>query len=154
METVGRLRLQGLAVLAVALVVGGVVGVTLERARQATRPAVESRQGRRGPDDGRRRPEFDRQQGLPGFFRELNLTDEQREQIRAVFERQRPHTDSVMRAAFDEIESIRASVRAEIDAILTEEQREILEERIGERLPFGGRFDPERRRRRPGRDQR
>lgn len=154
MESVGRLRLQGLLVLAVAMLVGGVVGGTVERMRAAARaPEVAPPWARGGPDGrgGPRRPGFDRGEGLPGFFGELNLTAEQRDEIRDVFEAQRPFSDSVMRSAFDQIEAIRESVRAEINSILTPEQRTLLEDRMGDRLPFGGRFDGERRGRgRPG----
>ena len=153
MESVGRLRLQGLAVLAVAMLVGGVVGVTVERMRAAAQaPEVASRWARGGPNGrGGPRPGFDRGDGIPGFFGELNLTAEQRDEIREVFEARGPLTDSVMRSAFGQIEAIRESVLAEINAILTTEQREILEDRMGNRLPFGGRFDGQRRGRgRPG----
>ena len=152
MESVGRLRLQGLAVLAVAILVGGAVGVTVERARAAAQAAEDAPRWMRGGPDrrGGPRPGFDRGERLPGFFSELNLTTEQRDEIRDVFDAQRPFSDSVMRSAFDQIEAIRESVRAEINSILTPEQRTLLEDRIGDHLPFGGRFDGRRGRGRPG----
>ncbi len=153
MESVGRLRLQGLLVLAVAMLVGGVVGGTVERMRAAARAPEVAPPWARGRPDGRGgpRPGFDRGEGLPGFFGELNLTAEQRDEIRDVFETQRPFSDSVMRSAFDQIEAIREAVRAEINSILTPEQRALLDDRMGDRLPFGGRLDGQRRGRgRPG----
>lgn len=78
--------------------------------------------------------------------------EEQREEIRAVLDQAAPKFAAVMLESRERMRSLRDSVRAELDPLLTEEQRERLEEgmRIGPRgAPGGLRPEDDRRHRRP-----
>ncbi len=131
MDSPARLRLQGMAMLAVALVVGALVGVAGERVRSATtapQPRFE-----RGVRPGRG--------VLPRPFQELDLTDEQRDQITAVMESRRSRTESLMRELLLPLRTEMDSVRSAIAEILTPEQLTKLNETfdsLGTRRGFGG----------------
>lgn len=118
-ESLGRVRLQGLLLLAVAFAAGIAGGMALERVRAvrswraAERPFVEA--GPRGM-----RP--------LALFEQLDLTDEQRARIRAIVEASRPAIDSVFRLTAPQIAAIHDSVRAEIRTLLTPEQQERFDE--------------------------
>ena len=55
--------------------------------------------------------------------RELDLTDAQRDSVRAIFARHRPETDSLWARVRPRFDSIKARMRTEINAVLTPEQR-------------------------------
>jgi Spy/CpxP family protein refolding chaperone len=55
--------------------------------------------------------------------RELDLSDAQRDSVRAIFARHRPETDSLWAQVRPRFDSIKTRMRAEIDAQLTPEQR-------------------------------
>ena len=77
---------------------------------------------------------------------------EQREAIRAVQDEAAPKCSVVMLASSERMRALTDSVLAELDPLLTEEQRARLEERmrIGPRgAPGGSRPEDDRRRRRP-----
>jgi hypothetical protein len=81
--------------------------------------------------------------------------EEQREAIRAVLDEAAPKFSAAMQESRERMRALTDSVRAELDPLLTEEQRERLEERmrIGPRgAPGGPRRDDDRRRRRPDSD--
>jgi Spy/CpxP family protein refolding chaperone len=111
-ESLGRVRLQGIALLCVALAVGVLSGMALERVR-ASRTV---RHG--GPPFGQLH------EGLPPGLAQLHLSTEQEEHIHTIFEARRPVTDSVLRAMLPRLRMAHDSVRAEIRAVLTPEQRE------------------------------
>lgn len=118
MESLGRVRVQGILLLAIAFVIGGIAGVLVDRAKRSRdhRPRferVEKRMG--GPGE------------FPGFFGKLDLTDEQREKIRAIFEAHRPVIDSLMGETMPRIRALRDSAEAEIRLVLTAEQLEKFE---------------------------
>ena len=71
----------------------------------------------------------------PWPLRELDLSDEQRIQIREIFERHRPKLDAVLRESFPLVRSIHETIDAEIRQVLTPEQR-IQFEQLKERRPF------------------
>ncbi len=145
MTTTGRLKTQGIMMLAVSLIVGVLTGIAVERVRvvrEANRPrAFEGfRPSRRV---------------LPPFFDELRLTDEQRAQLTAVFESRRDGTDSIMRQMIPELRSYMQSIRDEIAEILTPDQLERfdeLEATRGRRGDRRGGFPPGMRRGFGGRD--
>jgi len=130
-ESLGRVRIQGVALLVIAFVVGALGGMSAERIRASrVHPA---------PPDGMRM-----HGGLPPWFEELNLTSEQQARIQAIFHSSRPRTDSVLQASLPRLEAIRDSVRAEIRAVLTPDQQrqfDEMEER-GPRGPRGRRGGP------------
>jgi galactokinase len=79
-------------------------------------------------------------------------SEEQREAIRAILDEAAPEFAAVMLESRERMRALRDSVLAELDPLLTEEQRERLEEgmRIGPRgAPGGPRPDDDRRHRRP-----
>jgi Spy/CpxP family protein refolding chaperone len=114
-ESLGRVRLQGVALLAIAFVGGALGGMAAERirARRALPPPQEWM-----PMRG----------GLPPGFEQLNLTPEQQHRIQTIFRSSRPRTDSVLQASLPRLEAIRDSVRAEIRAVLTPEQQRQFDE--------------------------
>lgn len=63
---------------------------------------------------------------LEAFTRELDLSDDQREQVRRIVERRRPERDRLMRRMFDEcgqaMQRDKEGMDAEIRALLTSEQ--------------------------------
>ena len=83
------------------------------------------------------------------------VSEEQREAIRAVLEEAAPKFAETMMESRDRMRELTDSVRAELDPLLTEDQRQRLEERmrIGRGMPHGSPGEPglddERRRRRP-----
>lgn len=116
METAARLRLQGMAMLAVTLAVGVLVGVAGERLRSAASapepPFERTDRFDRGGGGG----------GLPPPFQQLGLSDEQRQQIVAVMESRRARTESLMRELLTPLAAEMDSVRSAIAEILTTEQ--------------------------------
>ena len=151
-ESLGRVRVQGIILLIIVFVAGGVAGALIDRANP-----LKDRRPRMGRMDRMdRMPEEPGE--FPGFFRDLDLTDEQRVQIRAIFEKHRPAIDSLMGEAMPKIRALRDSADAEIQAILTPEQRERFEKMaprhrfpMGEfRRPFDSGDGDGWRRRRPG----
>ena len=151
-ESLGRVRVQGILLLVIVFIAGGVAGALVDRANlmKNRRPRMERFDNKLdGPGQV---GEF------PGFFRDLDLTDEQRKQIRAIFEKHRPTIDSLMDDAMPKIRALRDSTDAEISVILTPEQRVKFEKQsprhrfpMGEwRRPFDSSDGDGMRRRRPG----
>jgi Spy/CpxP family protein refolding chaperone len=130
-ESLGRVRLQGIALLAIAFVVGALGGMAAERVRAARtgHPAPMEQMGMHG--------------AFPRAFDELHLTPDQEERIQAIFRAHRPRTDSVLRASLPRLHAIQDSVRAQIRAVLTPDQQrqfDDMETRSprGRRGPRGG----------------
>ena len=104
-----RLRFQAVGLLAVALVVGILVGVAGERLR-----VTQSEPYRRG---------FVRDSGLlPPQLEGIGLTEIQRAQIEEIFQSRRNRTDSIMRVVLPQIRFHIEDVRSAIAGILTPEQ--------------------------------
>jgi Spy/CpxP family protein refolding chaperone len=112
-ESLGRIRAKGIALLAVTFMVGALAGMAAERLRPRPSPFPEVPPGMMS-------------QGKPGamppMFGELNLTPEQREQILQIMERSRPRTEDVLGEMMPRLQAVTASVRDEIHAVLTPEQ--------------------------------
>ncbi len=64
----------------------------------------------------------------PPPFHELELTAEQRKNVRAVFEHYRPEIEAVMRDAFPKVRAINEKIEAEAREFLTAEQRTKLDQ--------------------------
>lgn len=106
-----RSKLAAVGLLAAVFLAGGLAGWG---GREA---AGDEGGGRRG--GGRRGPE-----GMVAHLtRELDLSDAQRDSIRAIFARHKPETDSLWARVRPRFDSIKARMRAEIDAQLTPGQR-------------------------------
>lgn len=114
-------KFQATLVLAAAVLIGIAAGVTGERIRASRErhPAPPFRSGL--PTDGRFRP-------LPPMFERLDLTDSQRIRIRETMERYAPRTQALMDEMVPQLQAIRDSAESEVEALLTDEQRQRLAE--------------------------
>ena len=140
-QSVGRVRLRGLALLIVTFLAGGLAGAAVEHVR-----APETRwAGPLARDGGPPIPPAQRGQGLlvPAAFESLDLSDSQREEIRQILRESRPVTDSLLGRFMPRLRAVTDSVRREIRAVLTPEQRERLENELPAMDPPGPRFGPD-----------
>lgn len=128
-ESLGRVRVQGVLLLLIVFVAGGVAGALISRINPTKDRRPRTERFERPPDGAGVPGEF------PGFFRDLELSDSQREQIRAIFHKLRPAIDSLMDESMPKIRALRDSADAEISTILTAEQREKFE-RLSPRFRF------------------
>lgn len=127
-----RSKLAAVGLLAAVFLAGGLAGWG---GREAS--GREGRGGGRG--GGRRGPEA----MIAHLSHELDLSDSQRDSVRAIFTRHKPETDSLWARVRPRFDSIKARMRAEIDAQLTPEQRvryqRLIEEAEHQRKGRGGR---------------
>jgi Spy/CpxP family protein refolding chaperone len=150
-----KLRLLGGAVLGLVLVAGGVTGAAIDRAVASRRQAGAVHQR---DECDRYRPERRR-----GPYDDLSLSPEQQQRIDAVLERRRVQLDSMMQQYRPRMDSVVSGTRAEIQEILTPEQRtemdrrraqrEALYKRCQERLQQNGNGDRRPTQRRDERSQ-
>ena len=132
LESLGRVRLQGIILLVVAFAVGVLAGVAGERALwSARRPAPPL--GQFGPEPGGR-PGFGREM-VPALYEQLDLSDQQREEIRSIFETYRPQSDSLLQEYFPRIRALMDSARLRVRDVLTPEQRARLDTLLPDRFP-------------------
>ncbi|MGD8868607.1 MAG: hypothetical protein PVI01_13300 [Gemmatimonadales bacterium] len=115
-ESLGRIRAQGVALLVVMFVAGVLAGMALERLR--ARPDFPPPGQERGM--GMIRP-FGPER-LPPMFEALNLTADQQAQIAEIIEQSRPRTDELLESMLPRLRAVTDSVRNEIRAVLTPEQ--------------------------------
>jgi Spy/CpxP family protein refolding chaperone len=101
-------RLLVLGTFAALFAAGVAAGVAWERTRG------EEPEFRVRVDGGRARVEA---------FDELGLTDDQRRRIEEIFARSQPRTDAVLRETLPRLRAVTDSINAEIQAVLTPEQR-------------------------------
>jgi Spy/CpxP family protein refolding chaperone len=66
--------------------------------------------------------------GLPPFLHELDLTDKQEQDARAIFEKHRPELDAILRESFPRVRAVNDRIDAEIRALLTPEQQKKFDE--------------------------
>jgi hypothetical protein len=112
LESLGRLRLQGILLLGVVFVIGGLAGAAFERSRRAREiPPVEI--GRGAP---------------PGWREQLHLTDEQEARIRQILESGRPRSDAILERLLPSLRAVTDSIRVEVRNVLTPEQLKIFDE--------------------------
>lgn len=102
-----RSKTMAVLLLLAVFLAGGVAGWALGSHAHMPRP------GGRGPD------------AMTGFLaRRLDLSDSQRDSVRAIFARYDPEIRSLLNAVRPRMDSVRAALHAEIDAQLTPTQRE------------------------------
>ena len=120
----GAVKLQGLLVVFGAMLIGAAGGVLLERIRDNYTGAFAS--GKRSSFSARQF--WTRQtRPIPRRIRSFAVDgQEQRNSIDSIFRAWEPRTDSVMNEVFPRIRALRDTVRMEVDAVLTPEQREEL----------------------------
>lgn len=131
LESLGRVKLQGVLLLVVVFAIGVFAGVALDRAREA-RPGHP-------PPPG---------QGIPPAWRhQLRLTDDQDRQIQETLEKNRSRADAVLDQFLPRLRSVTDSVRAEVRTLLTPDQQEMFDRLQppleppplrDARAPFGG----------------
>lgn len=103
-----RPKLAAVGLLAAVFAAGGLAGWGGHQAADRD----DHRPRRRGPD------------AMVAYLaRELDLSDGQRDSVRAIFARHRPETDALWAQVRPRFDSIKTRMRAEIDAQLTPEQR-------------------------------
>ncbi|MGH7522271.1 MAG: hypothetical protein ACREMI_13435 [Gemmatimonadales bacterium] len=104
-----RPKLAAVGLLAAVFLAGGLAGWG---GHEAAERDEDHGPRRRGPD------------AMVAYLsRQLNLSDAQRDSVRAIFARHRPETDSLWARVRPRFDSIKTRMRAEIDAVLTTEQR-------------------------------
>jgi Spy/CpxP family protein refolding chaperone len=102
-----RSKLSAVALLAVVFIAGGAAGWLIHESTEHDR-----RPRGRGPD------------AMVAYLgRELKLTPAQSDSVRAIFARHRPEIETLWGQVRPRFDSIKAEVRAEIDAQLTPDQR-------------------------------
>lgn len=120
LESLGRLRLQALLILLVVFVIGGLSGIAFERA------------GDRQPE--RRPPPPGGMRGLPPDLAErLDLQPQQETRIDGILERYRARTDAVLDQYLPRLREMTDSLRVEVRAELTPEQRVVFDQLEKER---------------------
>lgn len=108
----GRMRLAGMALLAVTFAVGMLAGTAFGRVLSAREP--DARAATRAECESKRGPHY--------IFDELDLAPEQRTRIDAIMARRRALTDSLWKSDGARIRAAVDSTRAEIRAVLTPAQ--------------------------------
>lgn len=126
-ESLGRVRAKGLALLAVAFVVGGLCGAAVTR-MVPPRPGFVTLPG---PVEV---------SGVPPVYEELGLSAGQRARVEQILRSARPETDSLVRATLPRLRALADSIDGEIRAVLTPEQRRELDRRFPQGImgPAGG----------------
>lgn len=114
-ESLGRVRAQGIALLFITFLVGLIAGFAAERVHSA-RSTTE-------PPPARIEPPF-RPDHLPPMFRRLDLTPAQRDRIAEIMESRRPQTRDILDEMLPRLGAVMDSTHAEIRAVLTPEQAE------------------------------
>ena len=109
-----RSKLAAVGLLAAVFLAGGLAGWGGREAAER-----EDHGGRGGRGEERRGPE----KMVAYLSRHLDLSDAQRDSVRAIFARHKPETDSLWARVRPRFDSIKTKMRAEIDAVLTPEQR-------------------------------
>ena len=107
LESRGRVRLQGILLLAILFVIGVFVGIALDRVRGA-RPAHTRPVAQGAP---------------PGWRGQFHLTAEQDQQIHQILEKNRPRTEAIIGQFMPRLRAVTDSVRGEIRAVLTPDQQ-------------------------------
>jgi Spy/CpxP family protein refolding chaperone len=129
MVTAKRARLTGLAVLAIAFLVGSLTGAAAIRVADAEAPPKLMR--------GKTT------QAAP-LLERLELTPDQRVQVDAILERRRQEMEQFWNVHRPTLRAIADSARAELRAVLTPEQRAVEEQYMEERRAHHERRDRSR----------
>jgi hypothetical protein len=129
-------RWTTLLLLLAAAIAGGVVALRLDRAlhRGAPQAGAPDPGHRRRPPDGRR-PPFD---PAARFVRELGLSPAQQARLDSLLARQRDEVQQIREETQPRYDSIAALTPHEVDALLTPDQRRMLDS-IKAGRPRGGR---------------
>jgi len=111
LESLGRVKLQGVLLLVVVFVIGAIAGAAIMRVREA-RPGPPPPAGPGAP---------------PGWRQQLRLTDDQDRQIHEMLEKNRPRADAVLDQFLPRLRVVADSVRAEVRTVLTPDQQKMFD---------------------------
>lgn len=128
-----RPRLLATALIAVALILGGLAGATFDRALFRANLVDQLASPADIPVPARRNPPRPRTRFLDQLTNELDLTDEQRTQVDSLLKKQHERMRELRKEMRARSSSIVAETRAAIFEILTPEQRATLSERRSHR---------------------
>ncbi|HKQ99165.1 MAG TPA: hypothetical protein VJT09_00750 [Pyrinomonadaceae bacterium] len=120
----GKTRLKIWLVVLGVFLLGAVTGAALS---SLYRTGADARQERRG--GGRR----DKGEVFEQMKRDLNLTDSQATEIRAIIEQSREEYRALRNETRPRYDSVRANARARIRALLNPEQQQLFDAKIAER---------------------
>jgi protein CpxP len=112
----GKSRAWALALLVAVFLVGGAAGAAVDRTLLVDR-SVSSDQGRRSGDRADRRRSY-----LDWLAAELQLSEQQKTEVQAILEQHREHVSQVWGEMRPKYEELQEQARAEIRALLSEEQ--------------------------------
>lgn len=114
-ESLGRVRAKGIALLAITFAVGMLAGLAVER-------ALASQRAPEMPAAGRRMVRPWARAALPPMFDRLDLAPGQKAEIIDILERARPQTEAIMEEMMPRLRAVMDSVQEEIRAVLTATQ--------------------------------
>lgn len=115
-ESLGRIRMQGILLLVVTFAIGALAGVAGDRL-----VARGHGRGRMGLERGAiRGPRF-------RFLDRLHLSDLQRRKVDSILVRARPRADSLLRETMPKLQALRDSIGEEIRSLLSPEQQELFD---------------------------
>ena len=131
-EAAGGVRTQAALMIVVVFLVGTFAGGAVERmSHRGMRGGMGSGRlwgsGRGGPGGVTAGASGSDSTHLPPGYDQIGLSSQQRARLDSAFARRRPHVDSLMRATWAVVRPAMDSTRAEVNAILTAEQREKLD---------------------------
>lgn len=128
MNASGKTRILLWAVLAVAFLLGGATGAALDGVYRLKAGGGPCREEHGGPGGGRGRGRH-----FEEMRRDLNLSAEQAEGVRAILDETREEYRALRHEARPRYESIRRNARERIRALLTPEQQRRFDEKAAER---------------------
>ncbi len=137
-ESAGGVRTQALLMIVVVFLVGAFAGGAFERmSHRGARGGLGGsgrmwgggRGGRGGPGGmpGGMPSSGSDSTRLPPGYDQIGLTASQRARLDSAFARRRPHVDSLMKATWAVVRPAMDSTRSEVNAILTNDQRDKLD---------------------------
>ncbi|HSG81654.1 MAG TPA: hypothetical protein VLC48_05355 [Gemmatimonadota bacterium] len=136
----GKSRVWASALLGIAFLVGGVAGASVDRLLVRPNATADARERRSADDERDRRGGY-----IDWLAAELQLSDEQRVEVEAIVQRHQELLSDVWREMRPRYEELREQARADIKAVLTQEQLEAYEALLAE--------EAERRQSRRGHDR-
>jgi hypothetical protein len=122
---IGKSKAWALTLLLVVLLMGGVAGAAIDRMFVSNRGTVENRDRRDGDRDQRR-------SYIDWLAEELTLTEGQRSEIEVLVERYRERVSDQWKEMRPRFEEFKTQLRADIRAVLSDEQLEVYEALLAE----------------------
>ena len=123
LSPVARVRVQGVAILAAVFVSGALAGAAFEHLRTPARVEVIAPSPALVPTADVVTNMKMAATGVPLVYETLGLTKDQRQRIRAIMDANRSQTDSLLRTTWPALRAVHATVRRQVDQILTADQR-------------------------------